>query len=467
MTTVTRILSAEPSSRPALRSISKAMGFIRADLWRRYGGLGAVGKSATDIRKEITAAGWYAPLDVDGTIRAETTKDAVNDILTYKAAAMQKVRQAIVRRTADPVERKRLYALLREDRWLGDSYLHRMMRKYFRHGVSHCDNQFIVRSDKHETHVVDGRLVVTIRIAKQYGEPIHLVTTSNGQGVDLTGCNLRLIVKGDAVEIHYATEKTAGRPCGKAEIGVDKGYTEAFTDSDGVHHGQRFGETLSEYSDQVAATGKARNRLHALEKKHREAGRIARADCIRQHNLGRQKLDARRHRTQQRLRTIAYQAAHSVVDKAVAVASEDLTLPIKGQAQWRKYKRRMSGWAKSVLAQALEEVCSQRGATHVVVNAAYTSQMDSFSGLLEGKRVGDKFHRANGDVLQADFNAARNVKARLHDPDIVRFMPHTEVRRILLARSSGATERQEASVGRRKPRQRSADKPYEQLCSSV
>ncbi len=180
-----------------------------------------MGKSAADIRKEITAAGWYAPLDVDGTIRAETTKDAVNDILTYKAAALQKVRQAIARRTADPDERKRLYTLLREDRWLEDPYLHRMMRKHFRHGVSHCDNQFIVRSDKHETHGVDGRLVVTIKIAKQYGEPIQLVTTSNGQGVDLTGCNLRLIVKGGAVEIHYATEKTAGRPCGKAEIGVD------------------------------------------------------------------------------------------------------------------------------------------------------------------------------------------------------------------------------------------------------
>jgi hypothetical protein len=77
--------------------------------------------------------------------------------------------------------------------------------------------------------------------------------------------------------------------------------------------------------------------------------------------------------------------------------------------------------------------------------------------------VGDKFYRANGDVLQADFNAARNVKARIHDPEIVRFMPHTEVRRILLSRSSSATERQEAPVGRRKSRQRSADKSNDQV----
>ena len=220
---------------------------------------------------------------------------------------------------------------------------------------------------------------------------------------------------------------------------------------------------LSAYSDQVSKTGKARNRLHALEKAHRKAGRIAKAERIRKCNLGRVKLQARRDRTKQRLRTIAYQSAHTIVDKAAMVGSEDLTSPIKGKSQWRHYNRRMSAWAKGVLAQALDEVCTQRGATHVVVNAAYTSQMDSFSGLLEGKREGDKFYRANGDVLQADTNAARNVRNRMHDREITRYMPHLQVKQILLARSSGATERQVASVGRRKPRQRSADKSNAQL----
>ena len=81
-----------------------------------------------------------------------------------------------------------------------------------------------------------------------------------------------------------------------AEIGVDKGYTEAFTDSDGVHHGAKFGAVMTAYSDQVAKTGQARNRLHALEKAHRAAGRTAKADRIRSNNLGRVKLDSRRER---------------------------------------------------------------------------------------------------------------------------------------------------------------------------
>ncbi|WP_249223009.1 hypothetical protein [Noviherbaspirillum sp. L7-7A] len=115
---------------------------------------------------------------------------------------------------------------------------------------------------------------------------------------------------------------------------------------------------------------------------YRAAGRIAKADCIRANNLGWIKLGNRRERAQQHLRTIAYQAAHSIVDKAAVVGSEDLTSPIRSKNQWRQYNCRMSAWAKGVLAQALDEVGTQREATHVVVNTAYTSPIDSFTGLL-------------------------------------------------------------------------------------
>ncbi|EQD25963.1 transposon, transposase, partial [mine drainage metagenome] len=72
--------------------------------------------------------------------------------------------------------------------------------------------------------------------------------------------------------------------------------------------GEAFGAVLTDYSDQASATGKARNQLYALEKKHREGGRIAKADHIRLCNLGRVKMDARKERTHQRLRTIAFQS---------------------------------------------------------------------------------------------------------------------------------------------------------------
>jgi len=183
---------------------------------------GNVGKRAADIRKEVTAGGWYASLAVDGTIRAETTKDDVNDILTYKAAACAKVRQAIAKRTSDEAERKRLYTLLKSDKWLEDKYLHRMMRKYFRHGVSSCDNQFIVRSDKHESCVRDGHLVITIHIARQYGPSIELLTNSNGKNVDLTGCNLRVIVRVTRSKSTTLLRRPKGAPAAQGKLASTK-----------------------------------------------------------------------------------------------------------------------------------------------------------------------------------------------------------------------------------------------------
>jgi hypothetical protein len=429
---VTRILRANLPHE--LGPICKTMGFVRADIWRRYGALQNVGKSNQDIRAEIASAVYYKDLLVDGTIRNETTKNIIDDVLMVKAAARVKVRRAIHARTPDKTEQKRLYTLLREDQWQTDNFLHRQMRKHFRHGKSSVANQFIVRSDKHASQVVEGQLTVTIRIAKKYGNPITLVTTSSGKNVDLTGKNLRILVKDGHAEIHYATKKGEGRPCGTRIIGIDKGYTEAFTDSDGQAHGEKFGAVLTRYSDQTAQTNAQRNKLHALEKKHRKAGNLVKADRIKRHNLGRQKRDVRRKETQAQLRTIAYQSAHSILDKAAVVVSEDLTAPIGKKQPWKKFNRRMSSWAKGTLADALESVCTQRQAKSVLVNAAYTSQMDSTTGWLQGKRVGDKFYRENGDVLQADHNAALNVRARLDDHEISRFTPYQEVRKILQAR---------------------------------
>ena len=85
---VTRMLRADAPE--GLAAICKAMGFVRADIWRRFGALGTVGKNANAIRKALCAAALCDSLPVDGTIRAETTKDIVNDVLLYKAAAMVK-----------------------------------------------------------------------------------------------------------------------------------------------------------------------------------------------------------------------------------------------------------------------------------------------------------------------------------------------------------------------------------------
>ena len=467
MTTSTRTIYADTPEE--LLPICKAVGYIRADIWRRYGGLRTVGKSSNDIRSEISSISLYSNLPIDGTIRNESTKDIVNDVFLYRAAAQQKVRRAIYARAKDDeAELTRLYTLLRQGEWTQDNFLHRQMRKHFKHGHSEVNNQFVVRSDRHHTEIVNGQLVVTIDIAAKYGQPIRLVTTTSGKNVDLSGKNLRIIVKDDATEIHYAYNKPVGRPCGTEIIAVDKGYTEAFVDSDGDGHGIGLGKVMTEYSDKASQTGRARNKLHALEQTHREAGHSAKADCIKKNNLGTKKINARKAKAQKQIRNIAFKSAHSVVDKASLVISEDLSAPIAKKPPWKKYNRRMSAWAKGALAEALESTAQQRKARHALVNAAYTSQMDSNTHLLAGSRVGDKFYCANGDVLQADFNAALNLLHRYSDKEITLYTPYREVRRILLARSPAQLsvrghELQEPKISY----QPCADKPNdsEQLCS--
>lgn len=52
--------------------------------------------------------------------------------------------------------------------------------------------------------------------------------------------------------IHYAAAEDAvcsTRPCGDAAVGVNKGYTATYTDSDGARHSKGLGDLLSEESD--------------------------------------------------------------------------------------------------------------------------------------------------------------------------------------------------------------------------
>ncbi|MDA8382044.1 MAG: transposase, partial [Betaproteobacteria bacterium] len=72
---------------------------------------------------------------------------------------------------------------------------------------------------------------------------------------------------------------------------------------------------------------------------------------------------------------------------------------------------------------------------------------------------------ANGDVLQADHNAALNVLARLDDCEISRFTSYQEVRRILLARSPAQLSVKRVELGT-KVRQRTADKSDAQICAT-
>ncbi|MYC61895.1 MAG: transposase [Caldilineaceae bacterium SB0661_bin_34] len=96
---------------------------------------------------------------------------------------------------------------------------------------------------------------------------------------------------------------------------------------------------------------------------------------------------------------------------------------------------RLHGWVKGVMADTLTSISRRRGSALALVNPAYTSQIDSRTGLLQGTRRRDRFYCLDGVVLDADTNAACNILARLYDEEITLYMPHGEAKSLLAERT--------------------------------
>ena len=408
----------------ALREQARRLGRIRSEVWQRFGSMAGVPVRAREVRDQWLREG--RTFDVLANPWKETLRDALDDIKAHREAAKKKVRRAIRRRSSDEDEQKRLYTLLKGRGWVADPYLRRLMRKYWRRGHNHTHNQIVVRSDNYKTFQRGGCMWVVIPgLAWRRPVRIPLSTTVAPTGT------LRVILRDGRVEIHYAIDRPVVDDCGDRTVGVDKGYTEVLVDSDGDHHGPELGVLLRVKSDRLKVKHQRRSKLRALAEK----AAPAKADRIRRNNLGRKKLARQDRADKQQIRDVVFKAVHAVVDKASAIAAEDLSSPVVKRRFGKNMNRRLSAWTKGTIAEALDSVPRRRGSSVELVNAAYTSQIDSRTGCFMGTRKGDRFYRETGEVVQADENAALNVLARLSDPEIGRYTPYRKVKRILQERT--------------------------------
>jgi len=424
-----------------LEKQAKLLGFVRSEVWERFGSINGVGVEHRKIRTDWVKIKKYPLLPAKAW--KETLRDALDDIKLYEASAKEKVRKSICKRAdKNEEERKRLFKLLRGDKWVNDSYLCRKMRFYKKHGKSKVSNQIILE------HGVYGQFTgkngnTWLKVPSfTRGKPVCIPLNSN---IKLKGC-LRLILKEGFVYIHHTIKQRLFRKCGNQVIGVDKGYSEAFADSEGNFYGKDFGKVMTEGSEKVNQRGIVRNKLYQIAKK-----KPHKAKNIYRYNLGKKKLEKTNQKQKQLIRGIAFQSVHAIIDLAKEVRAEDLSKPIASNRGWKKFNRLMSGWAKGSLAEALETVSKARCSRLRLVNCAYTSQVDSNTGHLEGRRVGDKFYHANGGVSHADTNAAVNIKHRGDDADITIYTPFRSVKKILFDRFTANGGVSDLETGRDRP----------------
>ncbi|MFE9690518.1 RNA-guided endonuclease TnpB family protein [Micromonospora sp. NPDC005806] len=427
-----------PGKYAALQEQARRLGRVRSEVWQRYGSVYGVGSGLRDrqVRDRWLADGTHVPFGVLANAWKETGRDAMGDIAANLEAAKATVRRAIVRRTDDPTELKRLFTALKANRWMADPFLARQIRKHWKRGKSRVHDQIVVRADQYNT-VVDGRGRLWLAVpGLQRRKMVRIPLSST---VAPTG-TLRLILRRGRVEVHYQIDASAmrssQRPCGQARVGVDKGYTEALTDSDGDPHGEQLGVLLTAESDRLKERNRRRAKLRSIANTAAARGDHAKAQRIKVNNLGAVKRDRQAARHRARVRTEIFIAVHEVVDKAGTVVAEDLTKRIAARKKLPKnINRRLATWTNGVTAEALKSVSERRGGAHVPVNAAYTSQTCHRCGRF-GRRSGDRFHcTCCGVVWQADVNAAINILHRAGDPDIALHTPHQRVKQILQDRT--------------------------------
>jgi IS605 OrfB family transposase len=188
-------------------------------------------------------------------------------------------------------------------------------------------------------------------------------------------------------------------------IGVDLGAANLATDSDGGRHsGEKTEEIRSRYATQRRRVGKKTKARKGSGKRCRPLYRAMRRQRAREARFRRNE----NHKISKRLVALAK-------DTGRGIALEDLK-GIRDRTRFCKQQRaRLSGWAFSQMRSFVEYKAKLAGVQVVTVDPYNTSRTCSECGYCHkaNRKSQDRFKcRQCGYNTHADFNAARNIRAR-------------------------------------------------------
>lgn len=175
----------------------------------------------------------------------------------------------------------------------------------------------------------------------------------------------------------------------KLALGVDLGIRRVAACSDGrIIIDRKFNadkRKLRHLKDRLKSKGTKSARKHLRELKHKETNK---------------------NRNQTHL------VANSILQtNADTIVLENLK-GIKAKKHKFQNKRAISQVPLFELRRILTYKAENQGKSVLLVSPAYTSQIDSFSGIKEGVRRGCRFYAVSGIVYDADLNASRNIGNR-------------------------------------------------------
>ena len=248
--------------------------------------------------------------------------------------------------------------------------------------------------------------------------------------------NITVVLREKDIEVHISNELGEVKPLQGPIEAVDLGYSEVMTDTSGELYGTGLGKILTEASDNLNEKMKKRNKLFALEKKYTKS-KPKKAENIRRHNLGRKKQKNR----QRKVKASVKKEINTSINKLVKekrpgiLITENLSHSFTHN-KTKSVNRRLSSWTRGVIKDRIEFKGKTKGFRHQYVNPAYGSQTCYSCGFVDREnRNGDKFMCLHcGHEGMADQIAALNYLGRYGDKEIGLYMPHSQVKIILLER---------------------------------
>lgn len=424
-----------------LTLIAKRLGILRKIIWHQFSSNPKKlnERKIRDIwlREKEKSSNLYPKIidQLPARLWKETLRDTIGNINAYFEAGFTEIIKRLYRKYGK-TKAKKLTKTLKTD-YKSNNELHRMVRALIPKGYSKVDNIICLDEECYSFKDDQTNIMRVIGLHQRERMLIPLTTKNKPKG------SFKIILKDGRCEfrVNHKYQVTNIEKPIKA-IGVDKGYTEVFTDNTGERHGEGFGKLLTKKSDFLDEKYKNRNQLWAIMKKAREAGDIKKANNIKFNNLGNKKLNRQKEIMKAELKEKIYSAAKVLAQKASIIAIEDLTFRTKAKKgkktkRNKKTNRLLSSWIKGVIDEAIIKYCFIYGTKLVYVNAAYTSQGDSrFNCALMGTRIGDSFIGFDEVVLDADINAAINILARLYDSEINLYTSAEKVKEILTKRAN-------------------------------
>ena len=338
------------------------------------------------------------------------------------------------------------------------SYLIKLLCRYTRLAKPKISKSIHLKSMQLDTgmyDLIDGNLSI------QTNKKRSRLKIKLRNNVTIKKGNIRIVLNHEKniLEVHKLILVPQKENHNSNDVGLDKGYTKMLSSSSGKEYGIVLGELLSKASEYINQKNKSRNYYHSLirnlEKELKENSSLSKKEQkrikqkikkIKQHNLSKKAYIRHRNKDKEIIKSYVNHEIKRFIltEHPSRIALEDLKFESTFNKKMKNFNRKMSLWIKGYIDERLNYYADIYNIKVVYVSAAYTSQFCTICGAKLTSRIGE--HKEIGNCpncgeIDANINAAKNIKARLYDSEITLYTPYKKIEQILIDRYSKKTNK--------------------------